>query len=976
MRFLFYLIKRQFVLPLSIFSILLLFFPICIQAAEVTLQWDEPNDSRIVGFNIYCGKSGSDYKSNLCATVNSPNTYTSKVSNLERGFEYSFTATSFDNNGNESDYSNTASTFIKPLNEIDKDGDGYSVVDGDCNDNFASISPGATEICDDGIDQDCDGSDLSCGNSSGTKTLIFGNIPGSDYPGTIQDTFININDDVNVNSDQLNTYTWPENSPANVVLIKFDLSLLPKAAKIESAILTLYQTAAGGDASYDVAVHKIINHDPDLQHTTGNTFNGVDNWTANNNCYNNIPMAQADIAPAEDVNSLDQNLGSKTWDITNMVQDWVSDSASNFGLLLNSDEKAGLDSFRFFAASEAADAGMRPGLEIKYTFESNAIDNDGDGYTISDGDCNDNDASIAPNANDTCGDGIDQNCDGSDTVCPGDIDDDNDGFTENQGDCNDNDASIAPNANDICGDGIDQNCDGSDAVCPGDIDDDNDGFTENQGDCNDNDASIAPNALEICEDGIDQDCDGSDLACNSNNGEESQTFIFGDVTGTDYPGTVQDTFININQDVNDTNNQLNTYTWPQNSPANVVLIKFDLSQIPNGAQIQSASLTLYQTEAGGDATYDVSVHKVINHNPDLYHTNGYTFNGTDNWTANNSCYNNIPLAQADIAPAEDVNSLDNGVGFKTWNITTMVKDWINDSASNFGLVLNSDATANADSYRFFAASEASNADIRPSLEVKYTFDPNEIDDDGDGFTEQQGDCNDNDVSIAPGAAEICGDGIDQDCDGMDRACTVESHTMVFGNFSDADVPFTAKDTFININQDVNETEDQLNTYTWPDNTPANTILMKFDLSQIPNDAKVQSAILTLYQTAAGGDTTYDVSVHKIINHNPDLTRANGYSFDGVNDWTANSVCYNSIPLAQVDIAPAEDVNTLDENLGYKSWNVTKMVMDWVTNSTSNFGLMLNSDTTAKADSYRFFGASEANDATLRPSLEVTYTVEF
>ena len=101
----------------------------------------------------------------------------------------------------------------------------------------------------------------------------------------------------------------------------------------------------------------------------------------------------------------------------------------------------------------------------------------------------------------------------------------------------------------------------------------------------------------------------------------------------------------------------------------------------------------------------------------------------------------------------------------------------------------------------FSLLEASNADIRPSLEVKYTFDPNEIDGDGDGFTEQQGDCNDNDVSIAPGAAEICGDGIDQDCDGMDRACTVESHTMVFGNFSDADVPFTAKDTFININQD-------------------------------------------------------------------------------------------------------------------------------------------------------------------------------
>ena len=52
--------------------------------------------------------------------------------------------------------------FCRPGPAVDSDGDGYTVAAGDCDDSNPTIHPGASEICGDGIDQDCNGSDLSC----------------------------------------------------------------------------------------------------------------------------------------------------------------------------------------------------------------------------------------------------------------------------------------------------------------------------------------------------------------------------------------------------------------------------------------------------------------------------------------------------------------------------------------------------------------------------------------------------------------------------------------------------------------------------------------------------------------------------------------------------------------------------------------------------------------------------------------------
>lgn len=93
---------------------------------------------------------------------------------------------------------------------------------------------------------------------------------------------------------------------------------------------------------------------------------------------------------------------------------------------------------------------------VEPIFVQSCQDADGDGYTVADLsasgcaesadlDCNDADGDIHPGVNEICGDGIDQDCTGADLTCSGDdSDDDGDGYTENQGDCDDTDTSIAP----------------------------------------------------------------------------------------------------------------------------------------------------------------------------------------------------------------------------------------------------------------------------------------------------------------------------------------------------------------------------------------------------------------------------------------------------------------------------------------------------------------------------------------------------
>jgi hypothetical protein len=134
-----------------------------------------------------------------------------------------------------------------------------------------------------------------------------------------------------------------------------------------------------------------------------------------------------------------------------------------------------------------------------------AVDNDGDGYSENQGDCDDTNRNIHPNASERAN-GFDDDCDGLIDEGTDVYDDDGDGFSENAGDCDDADATTWPGAPERY-DMLDNDCDGVVDEGTEGYDDDGDGYAQLGGDCDDASAGVHPGAAEVW-DGVDQDCDG------------------------------------------------------------------------------------------------------------------------------------------------------------------------------------------------------------------------------------------------------------------------------------------------------------------------------------------------------------------------------------------------------------------------------------------------------------------------------------
>ncbi len=459
---------------------------------------------------------------------------------------------------------------------IDADIDGFTALNGDCNDNNVDINPNGVEIPNNGIDEDCSGDDLIADEDRDGFTPLDGDCNDNNssiYPGAIELPNNAIDEDCS-GEDFIDESLLDRDAdgyrPVDGDCNDFNSAINPGATEIPNnsvdedcsgedevneALIDAdgdgYTVAQGDCNDFNKAINPGIRETPNngvdedcsgadlINDSVTNEDKDHDGFTTVGGDCDDSNAAIYPGAMELPNNGIDEDCSGADWidgggdiddiDSGGTGSDTEDDDSVGGGGSSGSDDDTG--------DSTAGSGGS----------DDSIVDGDGDGYTPADGDCNDYNSAINPSIAEISNNGIDEDCTGTDQYDPSIIDGDGDGYTPSQGDCNDYNSVIYPNAIEIPNNNVDEDCFAGDLIDGSIIpeDTDGDGFVPNDGDCNDEDSTINPNATDISNNGIDEDCSGKDTIDPSTIDSDGDGYTPADGDCNDYNSAIYPNAIDI-----------------------------------------------------------------------------------------------------------------------------------------------------------------------------------------------------------------------------------------------------------------------------------------------------------------------------------------------------------------------------------------------------------------------------------------------
>ena len=384
-----------------------------------------------------------------------------------------------------------------------------------------------------------------------------------------------------------------------------------------------------------------------------------------------------------------------------------------------------------------------------------------EGYAEEGGDCDDSDDSISPGADEVCNE-IDDDCDDEVDEDATDaflwyVDDDGDGYgadsevveacdlpdgyAASDEDCDDSDIDISPDATEIC-DLADNDCDGetdesSGTIYYADLDGDGygtdllthetcdevpDDYVLNSDDCDDSTADVSPDAVEIC-DGLDNDCDG-----DADEEATDMTSWYFDLDGDGY-GDPSEAFLACSVDGDLVAND-------EDCDDADATVSPDASEVCDGAD----------NDCDGEVDEDA-----IDPSTFFADTDGDGYGDADSTTT--AC--DVPDGYSDLST--DCDDSDGDVNPDATEVCNEVDDDC-DGDTDEDVIETYYLDGDEDGYGDELGGTTTGCTVV------------------DGYAEVDGDCDDADSSVHPGADEYC-NGADDDCDGdIDEIGVVDGST--------------------------------------------------------------------------------------------------------------------------------------------------------------------------------------------------------